>query len=114
MKNSCTLTAVSDIVSLILGLSTDSWAVVKPHRKGECLDTGGESEDSDCENGSELANEPAPEERADQKKGPELESLPVLIAGSFVKYVQHTLVAEREFLTLPIAGGLCSSICARK
>ena len=104
---------MSDVVSLIPDFSTDGWVVVKPHRKGKCLDTDSGSEGSDCENGLEQASEPVQDERVDRKKGSEPESLPVLTAGSFIRYAQHTAVAEQDPLTWPIAGNLCSSICAR-
>ena len=101
------------MVSLIPGLVADGRAVVKLHRKGECFDTGNRTEDSDCESGSEQASESGPGECVNGNSGPELESLPVLTAGSFVRYAWHAVAVEQELLTLPVAGGLCSSICVR-
>lgn len=87
--------------------------MVKLHRKGECLDTGSGSDDGDCESGLEQAGESAPEEQVHREAESELESLPVLTAGSFVRYAQHTVVVEPKLLTPPVAGGLCSSTFAQ-
>ena len=87
--------------------------MVKPHRKGECLDTGSGSDDSDCESGLEQASESAPEGRVNRKAESEPEFLPVLTAGSFFRFVQHTVMVEGKLLTPPVAGGHCSSIFAQ-
>lgn len=54
---------------------------MKPHQEGECLDIGSGSEDSDCGDDPEQANESAPE----KQDGSERETLPVITIGSFTR-----------------------------
>lgn len=80
--------AVGDVVFLISDLCTNHHrAVVKMHREGKRLDTGGGSEDSDCESGSEHAGGSTPEAQEDEKERTAPDSLPVLTTGSFSRYV---------------------------
>ena len=81
--------------------------------EGECLDTGSVPEDSDCEDGLDHASESAPGGRVNRKNESERKSFPVLTIGSFVRYVQHHVVARSDSFTLLVVGGHCSSICAQ-
>ena len=85
---------------------------MKPCPEGECLDAGSEPEDSDCEDGLEYASESALGEQVNRKNKSERKSFPVLTIGSFVRYVQHHVVARSESFTLSVVGGHYSSICA--
>jgi len=104
---------VSSVLSPVLGLRADGWAVVEPLREDECLDGDSGTEGSDFEDGLEQASEFALEEDVDGKRELERESLPVLTIGSFARYVQHFVLVELEVLTVSVAGDRCFSTCAR-
>lgn len=71
---------VSAVFLFIPDLYTDGWVVVKMLRKGECFDTG---EDSDCDTTPEQTSGFTLEV---QHGWTVPESLPVLTTGSFARY----------------------------
>ena len=81
------------------------------YREGEGFDTGEGSEDSDYENSSEEASGSGLEVQDDRKEEVKLESLPLLIVGSFARYAHRRWqVRVSDFMT---AGDPYFSICAR-